>query len=129
MFFMQGLGGSIFISIGQVIFTNSLVRNLKGVPGLDLTSVVNMGATELKEKVPKELLGSVLVAYNKALMDTMYVAVGCAAATIFAAIFMEWKNIKGQKQAGELAVKESAKEEKIMSAEFVKEGSVKSIKK
>lgn len=105
MFFTQGLGGSIWISIAQVVFNNSLVKNLQGVSGLDPNFIVKMGATELARGVPAELLPMVLKGYNLALRDTYRVALGCAVATILAGMTMEWKNIKGLKQGGQQPVK------------------------
>ena len=100
MFFMQGLGGSIFISIGQAVFTHSLVSHLSKVANLNPSLIVNTGATELRNLVPPQYLEKVLVAYDAALSDVLKVAVGCASATILAGLTMEWKSIKGLKQGG-----------------------------
>ena len=100
MFFMQGLGGSIFVSIGQIVFTHSLVSHLANVTDLNLSMIVNTGATELRNFVPPQYLETVLVAYDAALADTIKVAVACASATILAGLTMEWKSLKGLKQGG-----------------------------
>lgn len=121
MFFMQGLGGSIFISIAQQIFTHSMVQNLQGLGGLDPAMILGSGATELRHLVPPQFLDVVLVAYNKALSDTLKVAVACAAATIVAGCTMEWKNLKGMRQGGpteEKKAKEEIAEEVAVDAEL-----------
>ena len=100
MFFFQGLGGAIFLSIGEVVFTNSLVKNLQGIAGITAAEIVHSGATDLRSIVKPQYLGAVLVAYNKALMDTMYIAVATAVISILSGLTMEWKNIKGMKQGG-----------------------------
>jgi len=110
MFFMQGLGGSIWISIGQTIFNHSLVANLSGVGNLNPAIIVHTGATELRKLVPVASLPAVLLAYNAALSDTFKVAVGCAAATIIAGLTMEWRNLKGMKEGGALVVKKKDEE-------------------
>ena len=100
MFFMQGLGGSIFVSVGQTVFTHSLVSHLSSVASLNPSMVVNTGATELRNLVPPQYLQKVLVAYDAALSDTMKVATACACATILAGLTMEWKSVKGLKHGG-----------------------------
>jgi len=107
LFFAQGLGGSIWLSIGQTIFNQSLVKNLKLISAnIDPTMIVKTGATQLRHIVPPQYLPLVLVAYNKAITDTFKVAVGCAAATILGAIFMEWKSVKAAKEAADKAALE-----------------------
>jgi len=111
MFFMQGLGGSIFISVGQLVFTHSLVSHLSKVANLDPSLIVYTGATELRNLVPPQYLENVLLAYDAALSDTLKVAVACASATILAGLTMEWKSLKGLKQGGASGEAERKKEE------------------
>ena len=94
MFFFQGLGGAVWLSIAQTIFNQALVSHLRGIANLDPTILVRTGATELKNVVPEQLLGAVLKAYNSAVIGTFEVAVGCAAATIVAGLTMEWRSVK-----------------------------------
>ncbi|PNS17717.1 hypothetical protein CAC42_3112 [Sphaceloma murrayae] len=97
--FSQTLGGSIFVSVAQNINTNQLLKGLQSaVPSLDPTLVLRTGATELKNIVPREFLDQVLVAYNSALTQTFYVGVATAALSMFGALAMEWKSIKGNKK-------------------------------
>jgi hypothetical protein len=117
MFFCQGLGGSVFVTIGQTILTHSLVSNLSKVTKLNPSLIVNTGATELRNLVPPQHLDVVLVAYDAALSDTYKVAVACAAATIIAGLTMEWKNLKGLKQggaSGEAARRKENEEAKVV---------------
>jgi hypothetical protein len=98
MFFFQGLGGSIWLTVGQTIFSHSLVSYLS--TGIDRGLIINTGATELRDLVPPQQLPAVLHAYNAALMNTMKLAVACAAATIIGGLTMEWRSVKGLKQGG-----------------------------
>lgn len=100
MFFFQGLGGAVWLAVGQTIFSHSLVKHLGKVAELNPALIVNTGATDLRKLVPAHLLPAVLQAYNAALSDTFKLAAGCAAATIVAGLTMEWKNLKGLKQGG-----------------------------
>lgn len=100
MFFFQGLGGAVWLAVAEVVFTNSLVKNLKGIAGVTPEVIVHSGATDLRNIVPPQYLDAVLVAYNKAISDTLFIAVATAAVTIFSGLTMEWKNLKGMKQGG-----------------------------
>ncbi|KAN0106579.1 putative MFS multidrug transporter [Hyaloscypha variabilis] len=111
MFFMQGLGGAAFVSVGQVIFTNSLVKKLDSVASISPNIIVHTGATEIRNIVPPQYLEKVLVAYNGALSDTLKLSLACAAATIVAGLTMEWKSVKGLKKGGPPAKAEEKAED------------------
>jgi hypothetical protein len=111
MFFMQGLGGAAFVSVGQVIFTNSLVKKLDSVASISPYVIVHTGATEIRNIVPPQYLEKVLVAYNGALSDTLKLSLACAAATIVAGLTMEWKSVKGLKKGGPPAKAEEKAED------------------
>jgi hypothetical protein len=97
MMFTQTLGGALFISVGQNVFTNQLIKNLANVvPDLDASLVLRTGATELKNAIPEEFIGGVLTAYNLALNQTFYVSVATGAMSIVGAVFVEWKSMKGK---------------------------------
>ena len=98
MMFCQTLGGALFISVAQNVFTNRLLSNLlQTVPNLSPALVLSTGATSLKDVIPQQFLPGVQKAYNGAIMDTFYVAVALAALSIFGAVFFEWKSVKGKK--------------------------------
>lgn len=96
--FVQTFGGALFISVAQNIFTNRLVSNLiADVPSIDPALVLQIGATNLKKAVDPAVIGDVLIAYNSAITQTFYVSVATAALSIFGAVAMEWKSVKGKK--------------------------------
>ena len=97
MMFCQTLGGALFISVGQNVFTNQLMKNLSSVvPELDAKVVLIVGATELKHVIDPKYLPGVLTAYNTTLTQTFYVSVACGAMSIAGAAFVEWKSMKGK---------------------------------
>jgi MFS family permease len=98
MFFGQTLGGTIFVSVANNIFDNTLAQSLSRVPGLNGELVASVGATDLRKYVPDGMLDRVLVDYSDALRTTFIVGVSTVAATIFGAALMEWRSIK--KDAG-----------------------------
>lgn len=99
--FMQTLGGALFISIAQNIFTNSLLSNLTSkAPGFPSGIILRTGATSLKDAVVKlnvDLLPNVLIAYNEALRQTFYTSLAVAALSLIGAVVVEWKSVKGKK--------------------------------
>ncbi|KAH7401930.1 major facilitator superfamily domain-containing protein [Phaeosphaeria sp. MPI-PUGE-AT-0046c] len=97
MMFTQTLGGALFISVGQNVFTNQLIKNLGTVvPDLDPKIVLAVGATELKNAIEAKFLPGVIQAYNLALTQTFYVSVAAASLSIIGAAFVEWKSMKGK---------------------------------
>lgn len=104
MFFSQQLGGSVFVTVGgQRIFINSLASTLTGVPGLNPLTVVNTGATNLKNQVPAQYLPVVVQAYNHALTRPFVIATAMSAAAILGSFEMEWKSIKKTAKVGAAA--------------------------
>lgn len=97
--FVQTLGGALFISVAQNIFTNRLIKNLiADVPSVDPSIVLHSGATNLREAVQDAAsLDGVLRAYNSAITQTFYVSVAMAAFSIIGSALIEWKSVKGKK--------------------------------
>jgi len=89
--FAQTLGGAIFVSVSNNIFSNLLVKNLmRAVPDLAPSIVSSTGATNLKHVVDPRFLPDVLVAYNHAITQTWYAAVALAAASIVGVAAVDW---------------------------------------
>lgn len=96
MFFSQLLGGSIFISVGQNVLNNELVKNLSGVPGFNPASILDAGATTLTH-LAEPLRTTVLLAYNEALRTVFQVGLVMTCLTIFGAASLEWRSVKSKK--------------------------------
>ncbi|KAK9778021.1 putative Rubrofusarin-specific efflux pump aurT [Seiridium cardinale] len=101
-FFGQQLGGAVFVSAAQNIFSNRLVSGLSSL-GLDIDpkAIVNLGATELKNYVGPENLQDVLVIYNNAIDQVFMLAAILAGLSLLGALLTEWKSIKGQSGKGD----------------------------
>ncbi|KAF6838418.1 efflux pump antibiotic resistance [Colletotrichum plurivorum] len=96
--FMQTVGGAVFVAIGQMAFTNSLVEGMvRHVPGLDPHAVIASGVTAIRKTVSSDLLPGIAQAYSDALAKAFLVCAVAACATIIGAIFVEWKSVKGKK--------------------------------
>lgn len=96
MFFMQQLGGSIFLSVSQNIFSNKLVDRLSGVADLNAEAIVNTGATNLRSVVPANELSTVVDAYSYSLTRVFIMAATLSSFMILGSLAVEWKSIKGK---------------------------------
>ncbi|KAJ7764878.1 major facilitator superfamily transporter [Mycena metata] len=95
--FSQTLGGALFVSVGQNIFTNKLTSGLvRNVPGVSPAIVLNAGATSLRDAVDPQYLSAVISVYNEALVNVFYVSIAMAGLSLAGALAMEWRSIKGQ---------------------------------
>jgi MFS family permease len=94
MFFVQQLGGAIFLPVGQNLFSSSLVKSLAGIAGLQPDIIINTGATDLRKVVPASELGSVLHAYSSACTRVFVLGAALSACMILGAAAVEWKSIK-----------------------------------
>jgi MFS family permease len=96
--FLQTLGGALFVSIGQNVFTNKLVAGLKAyAPSINPSIVLNTGATSIQQTIEKDVLPGVTLAYNNALTHAFLVAAIMAAFTMIGSACIEWKSVKGKK--------------------------------
>ncbi|KAJ5541873.1 hypothetical protein N7461_007876 [Penicillium sp. DV-2018c] len=93
--FAQSLSGALFISIAQTVFQNGLVASISiNAPKVNPDSLIKAGATDLSHRVPKDILPSVLLAYNVAVTQTFYVSVGAAMLSFVGAGLVQWKSMK-----------------------------------
>jgi hypothetical protein len=112
IFFMQQLGGSIFLFVSQNIFSNQLVNRLSRVAGLDAETIVNTGATDLRSVVPASELNTVVDAYSYSLTRVFIMAAALSSCMILGSLAVEWKSIKAKRVAeGSPKTKEAKLEE------------------
>ncbi|KAE9381430.1 putative HC-toxin efflux carrier [Stipitochalara longipes BDJ] len=96
--FVQTLGGALFVSVGQNVFTNKLVTDLaKYAPSIDPKIVLSTGATSIQQTIAKSALPGVTLAYNNALTHAFLVAAIMAAFTFIGSASIEWRSVKGKK--------------------------------
>lgn len=98
----QNLSSSIFLSLGEVIFSTELRRLLvQYAPGADINAIVAAGAAanEIQAAVPPDLLPQVRRAYSDTFDRVMYLATGSACAAFVVAACMGWVRLKGAPSA------------------------------
>ncbi|KAK8082773.1 efflux pump antibiotic resistance protein [Apiospora saccharicola] len=84
--FAQTLGGSPFVSVGQSVFTNQLVKSLAAdVPSL--SPLIVLAAD----------IAGVQLAYSEALTKAYVVTIALSAFSVIGCVFCPWKSVKGKK--------------------------------
>ena len=113
--FGQQLGGSVFVSIGQSVFSSELLKRLSGIEGFETDVLRNTGATTLAGSVPAELRDQVLNGYNEALSRVFMVGLIVACVAVLFALCMEWRSVKEKQKNGEKGVRgeDKAEEKKV----------------
>ncbi|KAL4900466.1 hypothetical protein BDW74DRAFT_188295 [Aspergillus multicolor] len=108
--FFQMLGGALAPSVGQNLFTDGLLKNLKRVQGIDGEAVVEAGASSFREIVPSPLINVVVQAFNSALRNVFWVALAAPAMAWVVAWAMEWRQLpdSGGQTIAQSAVEEGA---------------------
>ncbi|KAF1830183.1 MFS general substrate transporter [Decorospora gaudefroyi] len=84
MFFMRQLGGAVFLSVGQNIFSAELVGRLSGIAG----------ATDLRNIVPAAEVDSVVEAYSYSLTRVFILASALSSCMLVGPLMVEWRSIK-----------------------------------
>ena len=98
MLFAQSFGPAVALAIAQVLFTNQLSANLSGlVPGLSRANIENNGLTGIVTSVPPAKVKGILVGVDESLIQTWYLVVGLACATMVGSLLIEWRSVKSKR--------------------------------
>ncbi|KAF2717802.1 efflux pump [Polychaeton citri CBS 116435] len=93
--FSQQFGGSVFLSLAQVIFSSELRRSLTiHAPTANASAIIATGATSIRKIVPAASLPGVLLSYSNAVDQVMYLATGAAGGALIFALGMGWTDIR-----------------------------------
>lgn len=93
--FGQGIGPAIMITAAQTIFQSRLKSNLQQVaPGVNATSVENLGLTGLRQQIGGDALQKALLGYDEAVTQTLYLPVALTCLMLLGAVGMEWRSVK-----------------------------------
>lgn len=81
LIFIQGLGASVFVSLGNTVLDRTIMSEIKGnAPKLDPKDILNAGATAFRSQVPMEDLPTVVNSWALGFQKTMYIGTGLAVA-------------------------------------------------
>lgn len=95
IFFGQ-LGQAFFVSVGDNVFDNQVVRLLSWIPGFTAAQFTSGGATSLLAKLPPDQYTKALVDYNSALRQVFLIGLILCAITVPCLAAMEWKSVKNR---------------------------------
>ena len=94
---MYVYSGAIILSICNSVLSNSLVSQISStIPGINPQTIINAGATGIRNIVSPQILPLVLEAYNAAVKHVFIVAIVSAGLSALASLGFEWKSIKGK---------------------------------
>jgi hypothetical protein len=106
--FMQNFGGTLMLSFAELIFTQALKKKMGlYAPDISAEDILTWGATGFRDYVPQKYLPGVLLAYDKAITTTLYLASGSMVMAWCFTWGLGWKSVKGKEEAKE-AVSEEA---------------------
>jgi MFS family permease len=120
LFFCQSLGGTIFASVGQNVFFSKFTGQLQHFPPgvLNMQTLLNTGATEIRNVVAPQYKGQVIEAYNYALMNgPMLVSIITACLTFLGALGVELRSTKEQLKQKQAAAQQKESEHKDIEKE------------
>ena len=104
------LGGTIFLAIGQSVFTNHLAQLVSNIPGINKELIINTGAAEIRKVITDPAqLHAVIEAYDSAVNSAFKVVLAVSCLAMVGAVGVEMKSVKHKKnQAGNKAAKAAA---------------------
>ena len=125
LIFTQSLAATVFLCVGQNVFANELVRQVRQLaPGLgdDPHAVIQeLGAggihATVGEKYGKEALDAVVEAYDRAVGRVFLICLVLACLSVPAALGMEWVNVKKERQREVEEEKEAEQEQQEQQQE------------
>jgi MFS family permease len=90
----QMVSGSIFVSVSQSIFQNTIVGIHNVYPNISVDTLLTTGATNIPALFSDDQLLRVLPIYRNAIVNTFYVALALSCLSILGALGTEWKSMK-----------------------------------
>ncbi|OJJ70817.1 hypothetical protein ASPBRDRAFT_196378 [Aspergillus brasiliensis CBS 101740] len=118
MLFATLLGAAVFVSAGENVLANQLVKRLDGFDGVDIDTglITSGGATSLLESLPDGVRDTGLVAYNEALREVFRVGLVPTCLSVLGAAALEWRSVK--KPVGMVSAENGEQETKDVDKEM-----------
>ncbi|OJJ99466.1 hypothetical protein ASPACDRAFT_1881395 [Aspergillus aculeatus ATCC 16872] len=102
LLFSQTLGQAIFLTLGQVIFINSLKSGLAVyASSVDSGAVIAAGGGAIRSTISKDKLTGVLLAYTQGIDHVFYLSAAIGVGCFCAAWGMGWKDIRKRQPTGD----------------------------
>lgn len=108
------LGATVFVAVGENVFSTQLLQQLSGISGLDSSLITSGGVTSLLGSISPDLQETVLIAYNEALRKVFKVGLIVSCFSVLGAAMLEWKSVLQKPEEEVVAeISESAAEKKV----------------
>ncbi|KAJ9658573.1 hypothetical protein H2198_003591 [Neophaeococcomyces mojaviensis] len=93
--FGGGMGSALFVSTAAVLFQNRLEAEVgMAVPGMNITNIEHAGLSDIRGAIGEDKLKSVLVGYNTATVQTLYIPLALTILMILGSGLIEWRSTK-----------------------------------
>lgn len=95
--FGSQIGPVLFTSASATLFIHRLgAEPSKSAPGINVTSIEQMGLSDVRKNIGGGRLRDVLLGYDKAVVQTLYLPVALTCLTLGSSLAMEWKSTKNK---------------------------------
>ena len=99
------MGGAVFVSVAESIFSNTLINSLKeSGSSLDVASVIQTGSSELRQRFSPDELVPILEAYMDGLKNAFALGIALGAAAALMSLAPPIKSIKGKVKLEDAAI-------------------------
>ncbi|KAK9368223.1 major facilitator superfamily domain-containing protein [Lipomyces kononenkoae] len=93
--FASQIGPVLFLSASTALFQNRLEAEVsQSAPGTNVTSLENMGLSDIRNHFGQDRLRDLLLGYDKAVTQTLYLPLALTCLTVIATVAMERLSIK-----------------------------------
>jgi hypothetical protein len=93
--FAGGIGSGLFLSASSALFQNRLVKEVSAhAPGTNITVFEQGGLADVRKQIGSDRLRDVLLGYDKAVMQTLYLPMALAILTLLGSLTMERRSVK-----------------------------------
>ncbi|RDW58055.1 hypothetical protein BP6252_13466 [Coleophoma cylindrospora] len=93
--FGAGMGSALWICASATLFNARLVSEIQAhSPYTNATALDGVGLSDIRGFIGEERLKAVLVGYNEAVVQTLYMPLALGIATVLGTGAMEWRSIK-----------------------------------
>ena len=95
IFFAQGIGPAVMIAGAQALFQSRLRADVaQTAPGVNTTTLENLGLTDLKHKFGEKTLVKALRGYDEAISQVFYLPLALMCLSLVGSLAMEWRSVK-----------------------------------
>lgn len=93
--FGGGMGSSLFITTAATLFQTRLAAEvMQSAPGTNITAIEKAGLSEIRNAIGGNKLKQVLLGYDEAVSQTLYMPLALMILTIAGSVAVEWRSVK-----------------------------------